>query len=44
MRAAEARRTVLKNAKNEWWKLEVEMLLAEMRNIMAKMKTQSSNM
>jgi hypothetical protein len=44
MRTVEARCTVLEDAKDEWWKLEVEALRAEMQDTMAEIKTQSSDM
>lgn len=35
---------MLVDAKDEWWKLEVEALRAEMQDTVAEVKTQSSDM
>jgi hypothetical protein len=43
VRAVEVRRALLDDARDEWWKLEVEALRTEMQDTVAEVKTQSSD-
>lgn len=42
-RTVEKRQTLLKEAKDEWWKLEVEAMRAEMKDTVDEVKIQTHN-